>query len=325
MIAYVIRRILYAIPILFVVNLITFLLFFVINSPDDIARMQLGHKYVTPKAIAQWKQAHGYDKPLFINTDRQGLAQLTDTLYFNKSLLLFSFAFGHSLQGRDIGHDIHQRMWPSLAIALPTLILSLVISTALAMIMAFFRGSYLDRWGVTFCIVIMSISAMIYIIAGQFLFSKILKLVPISGYFPSLTGFKFLILPIIIAVITGLGSSTRWYRIIFLEQMHQEYVQTARAKGLSEAVVLFKHVLRNAMIPIVTNVVALIPLIIMGSLILESFFAIPGLGSYMIDAIQQQDFAIVRAMVFLGTILYIIGLLCTDIAYGIIDPRVRLR
>jgi len=175
------------------------------------------------------------------------------------------------------------------------------------------------------CIVLMSISAMIYIIGGQYFVAKVLKLVPISGYHPSIEGFKFLILPIIIGVLTGMGASSRWYRIIFLEQMNQEYVRTARAKGLPEYVVLFKHILRNALIPIATNVVALIPLLFMGSLILESFFAIPGLGSYTINAIRQQDFAIVRSMVFLGTLLYILGLLATDIAYGIIDPRVRLR
>ena len=129
---------------------------------------------------------------------------------------------------------------------------------------------------------------------------------------------------VIIGVIGGLGSGTRWYRTIFLEEINKDYVRTARAKGLSELLVLFKHVLKNAMIPILTGVVVVIPLLFMGSLIMESFFGIPGLGSYTIDAIRSQDFAIVRAMVFLGSVLYIIGLLLTDISYTVVDPRIRL-
>ena len=171
----------------------------------------------------------------------------------------------------------------------------------------------------------MSISALFYIIGGQFLISKLWHLVPISGYQPGgIEMVKFLVLPVIIAVIGGIGSGTRWYRTVFLEEINKDYVRTARAKGLSELRVLFKHVLKNAMIPILTGVVVVIPLLFMGSLILESFFGIPGLGSYTIDAIRSQDFAIVRAMVFLGSVLYIIGLLLTDISYTIVDPRIRL-
>ena len=128
----------------------------------------------------------------------------------------------------------------------------------------------------------------------------------------------------IIGVIGGIGSGTRWYRTLFLEEINKEYVRTARAKGLSETLVLFRHVLRNALIPILTGVVVVLPLLFMGSLITESFFGIPGLGSYTIDAINSQDFAIVRSMVFLGSVLYILGLILTDISYTVVDPRVRL-
>ena len=164
---------------------------------------------------------------------------------------------------------------------------------------------------------------MFYIIGGQYLISKLWRLVPISGYSGGLDAWKFLILPVLIGVISGIGSSARWYRTIFIEEIGKDYVRTARAKGLSEVAVLFRHVLRNAMIPILTGVVVVIPLLFMGSLLTESFFGIPGLGSYTIDAIQAQDFAVVRAMVFIGSVLYIIGLILTDISYTFVDPRIR--
>ena len=147
---------------------------------------------------------------------------------------------------------------------------------------------------------------------------------PISGYDSGLNAAKFLVLPVMIGVLSGVGSGSRWYRTLFLEEMGKDYVRTARAKGLAETAVLFRHVLKNAMIPILTGAVVVIPLLFMGSLLSESFFGIPGLGSYTIEAIQGQDFAVVRAMVFIGSMLYILGLLLTDLSYTLVDPRVRL-
>ena len=171
----------------------------------------------------------------------------------------------------------------------------------------------------------MSISSLFYIIGGQFLVGKLLQIVPISGYDYGLSSIKFLVLPILISAIYGIGAGTRWYRTLFLEEISKDYVRTARAKGLSEKYILFHHVVRNSLIPILTGVVAILPLLFLGSLITESFFSIPGLGSYTIDAIQRQDFAIVRSMVFLGAVLYIIGLILTDISYTFADPRLRLK
>lgn len=324
MFAYLIRRILYIIPVLIGVNIITFLLFFIVNTPDDIARARLGNKYVKQATIEEWKRAHGYDKPLFFNPHEVGLQKFTDTLFTQKSLGLFAFNFGSSDAGRSIGFDVSQRMWPSLQIATPVLFLGLLVNISLAMLIVFFRHTYVDLSGVFFCIVLMSISGLFYIIGGQYVVGKMLRLVPISGYAGGFMAIKFVILPIAIGVLSGIGAGTRWYRTIFLEEYGKDYVRTARAKGLPERIVLFKHVLKNAMIPILTGVIAIIPLLFMGSLLLESFFGIPGLGSYTIDAIQQQDFAIVRVMVFLGTLLYCIGLIMTDIAYTFVDPRVRL-
>jgi len=324
MFAYILRRMLYAIPILMGVNLITFSLFFVVNTPDDMARMHLGGKRVTQPAIDRWKKSHGYDKPLFYNSEGKGLGKVGDTLFFRKSVELFTFEFGKSDQGRDISYDIGQRMWPSLALAIPTLLVGLFVNIMFAMLMAFFRATYVDTFGVALCIVLMSVSGLFYIIGGQYLLGKLMRLVPISGYHGGWEAIKFLLLPVAIGIFSGVGAGSRWYRTIFLEEMSKEYVSAARARGLSERVVLFKHILKNALIPILTGIVVILPMLFLGSLIMESFFGVPGLGSYTIDAIQQQDFSIVRVMVFLGTVLYIIGLTLTDISYTWVDPRVRL-
>ena len=324
MFAYILRRVLYAVPILIGVNLITFFLFFVVNTPDDMARMQLGIKHVTPEAIEQWKQDHGYDRPLLLDAGAEGIEKLTHTIFFEKSIKLFGFQFGQSDAGRNIGYDIRQRMWASLAIAIPVFIVGLLTNITVALVVTFFRATYIDIAGVVVLVILMSISSLFYIIGGQFLVGKILHLVPISGYDRGFDALKFIVLPVAVGVMSGLGASSRWYRTIFLEENGRDYVRTARAKGLPESIVLFRHVLKNALIPILTGVVVVLPLLFMGSLITESFFGIPGLGSYTIDAINGQDFAVVRAMVFLGSVMYIVGLILTDISYTLVDPRIRL-
>ncbi|RKZ87228.1 MAG: ABC transporter permease [Gammaproteobacteria bacterium] len=324
MFAYIVRRILYAFPILIGVNALTFALFFLVNTPDDMARMHLGVKHVTQESMDAWKHERGYDKALLWNTESDGIEKATDTIFFDKSLSLFAFKFGQADDGRDIAQDIKTRMWPSLAIALPIFIVGLLVNITFAVLMVFFRATYVDLGGVVICVIIMSISSLFYIIGGQFLVGKLMQLVPISGYGGGFSAIKFLILPVVIGIISGIGAGSRWYRTLFLEEVSKDYVRTARAKGLSEVQVLFRHVLKNAMIPILTGAVVVLPTLFMGSLILESFFGIPGLGSYTIDAIQAQDFAIVRAMVFLGSVLYIFGLLLTDLSYTLVDPRVRL-
>jgi peptide/nickel transport system permease protein len=322
--AYIVRRILYAIPILIGVNLITFALFFFVNSPDQMARLHLGIKRVTPEAIAGWKADHGYDRPLIYNEKGNSIRKITDTIFFQHSFKLFLFDFGRADDGRDISHDIQSRMWPSLAIALPTLLLGVSVNITFAMLLALLRGSYLDSWGVVICVIMISISTLFYIIGGQFLIGKLLHLVPISGYEKGFAAIKFVVLPVVIGAIGGIGSGTRLYRTFFLEEINEDYVRTVRAKGLPELRVLFQHVLKNALIPILTGVVVVIPSLFIGSLIMESFFGIPGLGSYTIDAIHHQDFGILRAMVFLGSVMYIVGLILTDISYVLVDPRVRL-
>jgi peptide/nickel transport system permease protein len=238
---------------------------------------------------------------------------------------MFVFEFGKGDDGRNIGNEIRTRMGPSLAIALPVFVIGLMVNITFALLMVFFRATYLDLWGVVLCVVLMSISGLFYIIAGQYFIAKLWNLLPISGFSGGIDGLRFILLPVLVGVVAGIGSGARWYRTIFLEEIGKDYVRTARAKGLSEVRVLFRHVLKNGMIPILTGAVVVLPLLFMGSLITESFFGIPGLGSYTIDAIQAQDFAVVRAMVFLGSFLYIVGLILTDISYSWVDPRVRLQ
>lgn len=324
MFAYIIRRALYAVPILIGVNLLTFMLFFVVNSPDDMAASQLGEKYVTPEAIQAWKKKNGYDLPLFLNTDAGGVDVVSDTIFYTKSIRLFAWDFGRSESGRDITTDVSQRMWPSLAVALPTFMIGIWVNICVALLVVMFHGTRLDNWAVFLFVVLMSISTLFFIIGGQFLVAKMWRLVPISGFHMEGQVWKFLILPVMVGVISGIGSGARLYRTLFLEGANQDYMRTARAKGASELRVLFRHLLPNTLIPILTGIVVVIPSLFMGSLLIESFFGIPGLGSYMLDAIRSQDFAIVRSMVFIGSVLYIIGLILTDISYTWADPRVRL-
>ncbi len=325
MLTYILRRLLHALPILIGVNLITFALFFMVNTPDDMARMQLGAKRVSPEAIEKWKRDRGYDRPLLWNDQAAGTAKLADTVFFAKSVRMFAGDFGRADDGRDIAREIRLRMGPSLAIALPTFLLGLIAAVSAALLLVFFRGTAIDVGGVVLCVAMMSVSGLFYIIGGQWLVSKVWHLVPISGFGQGADAARFALLPVVIGVVGGIGGSVRWYRTIFLEEITRDYVRTARAKGLSERVVLFRHVLRNALIPILTGVVVVIPSLFLGSLLTESFFGIPGLGSYTIDAINAQDFSVVRAMVFIGSVLYIVGLLLTDISYTIADPRVRLQ
>ncbi|HYS15020.1 MAG TPA: ABC transporter permease, partial [Burkholderiaceae bacterium] len=321
---YIVRRGFYAVLILAGVNLLTFTLFFAINSPDNIARLNIGGKRVTADAIEKWKVEHGYDKPLWFDSKEAGAAKITHTIFYDRSLRLFKLEFGSSDSGRDIRHEVGTRILASAALAVPMLALTVFVSIVFSMLLVFFRASYLDFWGTVLCVVMMSISSLFYIIMAQWFFGKLLQVVPLSGFVPGLDIFKFLLLPLVVGIVYQLGSEARLYRAMLLEEAGKDYVRTARAKGLTEAAVLFRHVLRNAWLPVLTHVGALLPYAFLGSIVFESFFGIPGLGTYVVEAISGQDFAIVHTMVFLGSLLYIAAYLATDIAYTFADPRVRL-
>jgi peptide/nickel transport system permease protein len=326
MLRYLLRRLAYGLAILVGVNLLTFVLFFTVNTPDDMARLNIGGKRVTQAQIDKWKAERGYDRPLYWNEQASGTDAFTRTVMWERSVSLLVGDFGRSDSARatDIGHEVATRMGVSLQLAVPLFLLQLVVSVGFSLALVFFRHSRIDFWGVVLCVLMLSISSLFYIIVGQYLFSRVLRLVPISGFAPGLDAVRFLALPVLLSLLSRLGGEARLYRAMFLEEVGRDHVRTARAKGLSEPVVLVRHVLRNALIPIITSAGSYLPYVFMGSLVFESFFGIPGLGAYVIEAISGQDFAIVRSMVFLGAVLYIASNLLIDIAYTWVDPRVRL-
>ncbi|MFW6188871.1 MAG: ABC transporter permease [Planctomycetota bacterium] len=326
MIAYVVRRTLYAIPLALGVIVITFLLFEVVFSPEARAQRELG-KGATERQIQEFIRARGWDAPLLLNLEAEGaLETVTETRLGDHFGRLITFDFGRSEKtNEDINQMILRGMVPSLTLTVPIFLLALLVSVSLSLTVAFFRGTLLDLWIVVICVAFMSISILVYIIGGQYLLAQHLKLFPVYGYARGVSAARFLLLPVIIAVLKQLGSNVRFYRTVMLEEVGQDYVRTARARGLSERLILFKHVLKNAMIPILTRTVLAIPFLFMGSLLLEKFFGIPGLGSLTVEAVTNGDTRVMAAIVYLGALLYVGGNLATDVSYTLVDPRVRLR
>ena len=316
--AYVIRRLLYGVGVVLGVLFLLFILFFTVTKPDDIARRALGDK-APAEVIEQWKVNHGYDRPLWPWQDWD------DNLLFDHYRKMLTFEFGLSdADDSPIIDRIASGMGPSLALTVPLLFLGLFVAIPLSLVVAFFRETYIDRMGVFLCVLAMSVSMLLYIIGAQFLIGKILRWYPISGFDPSLLMMpRFLALPIIVGLLGGVGGDVRFYRTVFLEESSRDFVRTARAKGASEPRIMTRHILRNALIPILTNVVLAIPFLFTGALLLEAFFGIPGLGSITVDAIAANDFATLRTMVFIGSLLLILGQIATDLSYGLVDPRVR--
>jgi peptide/nickel transport system permease protein len=316
--AYVIRRLIYGVGVVIGVLFLLFILFFAVTEPDDIARRALGDK-VPPEVIEQWKTNHGYDRPLWPWQDWD------ENLLFDHYRRMLTFDFGLSdADDSPIIDRIRAGMGPSLLLTVPLLILGILIGIPLSLLVAFFRETYIDRMGVFLCVLAMSISIILYIVGAQYLIGKILRWYPISGFDADLLMLpRFLALPIIVGLFSGIGGDVRFYRTVFLEESSRDFVRTARAKGASEPRIMTHHVLRNALIPILTRVVLAIPFLFTGALLLEAFFGIPGLGSMTFDAIQANDFSTLRTMVFIGSLAFVLGQIATDLSYGLVDPRVR--
>jgi peptide/nickel transport system permease protein len=320
MLAYLARRIGYGFLTVLGVLLFLFVLFFAITHPDDIARKALGEKAL-PSAIAQWKTNHGYDRPLWPTPKHASDNMLVD--HFRRMLTL---DFGRSdADDAPIGDRIRKGMGPSLSITVPLFAIGVTVGVILSLFVAFFRESYIDRMGVFLCVLGMSVSILLYIIGAQYLLGKLLRWFPISGFDPApAVLYRFVLLPVVIGVMASVGHDVRFYRTVFLEEMNRDYVRTARAKGAGEGRTMLRHVLRNALIPLLTNVVMEIPFLFTGALLLEAFFGIPGLGAITVDAINSNDFSTLRAMVFIGSLLFILGQILTDVSYTLVDPRIRL-
>ncbi len=302
------------------VLLFLFALFFLVTEPQDVARRALGDK-APPEAIAQWLTNHDYDKPAVWNPEHPLDTRLVEHL---RRMLFFEFGRSDA-DDVPIAQRLREGVGPSLSLTVPLFVLGVPLSLSLALLVAFFRETYIDRAGVVLCVLAMSVSMLIYILGGQFVLGRVLRWFPISGFDPE-PGvlLRFVALPVMVGLLAGIGSNVRFYRTVFLEESGRDYVRTARAKGAGDARVMARHVLPNALIPVLTNVVVEIPFLFTGSILLESFFGIPGLGSITVDAIAANDFATLRVMVYLGALLFIAGQVLTDVAYTLVDPRVRL-
>jgi peptide/nickel transport system permease protein len=320
MLPYLLRRAAYGFLVVLGVLFFLYVLFFLVTKPDDIARRALGEKAM-PAVIAQWKSNHGYDRPLYPVP-----GHLTDNLLADHFRRMLTFDFGRSdADNSPILARIERGAGPSLRLTVPVFFLGLVFGTLLALAVALFRETYVDKVGVVLSVLGLSLPSLIYIIGGQFLIGKLLKWAPVSGFDPDprvIT--RFYALPIAVGVLAGLGSQVRFYRTVFVEEIHRDYVRTAWAKGAGEGRVMIAHVLRNALVPILTDVVVEIPFLFTGALLTEAFFGIPGLGSLTVDAIFGNDFSVLRAMVYIGSLLFILGQILTDVAYTLVDPRIRL-
>ena len=245
-----------------------------------------------------------------------------DSQFLDHFKRAFTFNFGRALDKEKISDKILQGVGPSLALTTPMFIGTLLLSISMALVVAFLRGTVWDFTIVILCVAGMSIPYLSFIIFGQYFFAYELDWFPIF-YAPDRPMVFSIVLPVLIGIVAGLGGSLRFYRTIMLDEIRSDYVRTAFAKGLTTRKVLFKHVLKNAMIPIVTNVVLSIPYLVLGSLLLERFFGIPGLGYLMVEAVAARDFFILNAMTFIMALLIAFFTLVADVCYAWVDPRVK--
>ena len=312
MLAYALRRLAYGFLVVQGVLGLLFVLFFVYAKPLDMARRAVGEK-APPAVLERWVTEHGYDRPWTV--------QLRDHYW-----RMLTFDFGRSdADGVPIARRLREGAVPSLAFTVPAFVLSLLAGVGLSLFVAYFRETYFDRSVLVVAVLMMSLSILLYIIGGQFLLGKLLNWFPISGFDPDPALIaRFLAMPIAIYALAGLGGEIRFDRTVFIEETSRDYVRTARAKGAGDARVMTRHVLRNALIPILTHVVTAIPFLFTGSLLIESFFGIPGLGAVTVEAIQGNDFSTLRVMVYIGALLFTVFQVITDFTYTLADPRVRL-
>jgi peptide/nickel transport system permease protein len=299
------------IPVLLGVCLIVFVLFNLV-APDP-AFILLG-KHATQIQIDQLHHELGMDKPFLVQ-------------YLDIVKTAFTFDFGYSWSTKQsIIEMIKSGAGPSISVTGPLFVISNIIAISLALLVAFYRGKIVDKVVLLLSIVGLSIPSLAVVLFSQWFFAYYLGWFEISGYergFPEFV--PYVILPVFMYVFISFGSDTRFYRTVILDEVYQDYVRTARSKGLSETVIMFKHVLKNSMIPILTQIIIQIPFLFLGLLFAENFFSIPGLGSMIVNAINNSDFPVIRAMTIISAIGFMTFGLITDILYTMVDPRVRLK
>lgn len=309
MIQYVIRRLLQMIPILVGVTLLLFFLFSIVG--EDPARVALG-AHATPAKIDALRAKWGLDKPL-----------LMQYLQFWKEILTADF--GRSfVSGERLSDTFKQGAIVSLSLTLPPFIMGMVLNLVVAMLVAWYRGSVFDRFMSVIFTACMSVSFLVYVLLLQYFLAYKLDLFEINGYIPDVKAVAYLLMPWIILMIVHFGPDVRLYRSILLEETKADYVRTARAKGLSERQVMFKHVLKNAMIPVMTYTVVEVPFLIMGSFVLEKYFSIPGLGDLLVSSVNTGDFPVIKGVTIMIAVAYSLFILLTDVLYALVDPRVKL-
>lgn len=312
MFAYILRRLWQMLPTMAGVVLLVFLLFnWVGGDPAYI----LAGKMSNPEAIANIRKQLGIDQPYSVQL-----------WIFVKQIVSFDFGTAWST-GEPVSHIIATRLGPSLTVLVPLTVLETVIGIALALAVAFVRGSLTDRAVMVACTVGMSISILVYIIVFQYELAYKLGLFPVQGWGEHFAEnlLRYSTLPILIGLAVSIAPTLRLFRSFVLDEVNQDYVRTARAKGLSEGRVMWVHVLRNAAIPIITHVMSNLPALLIGAFLLERFFGIPGIGREVILAVERSDFPVIKAItVYVAAATMVFNLL-TDLLYQAVDPRVQLK
>lgn len=311
MLAYIIRRLLYTIPIVIGVLFLTFILFTLVGGDTSL---EIAGKNATPETIQEIREEYGFNKPLFFSWDSQFIRHFKNALTFD---------FGRARDREPVIDKIKRGAGPSLALTVPIFIGEILISVTLALFVAFLRGTIWDVVAVVICVIGMSVPYLSFILFGQYFLAYKWGLFPVF-FSPTLSIPQYVALPVLIGIVTGIGSNLRFYRTVMLDEMRADYVRTAFAKGLDTKRVLFRHVLKNSMIPILTTIILAIPFLFLGALLLERFFGIPGLGYLMVEAIGSRDFPVINAMTFIIAVLFSIFNLLTDICYALVDPRISL-
>jgi len=324
MLSYIVRRLLYTPLIVVGVLLVTFLLFRVVQG--DVSS-DIAGKNASPETIAEIRKEYGYDKPLFLNTEavhERGVLAVFDSQFFHDYKNSLTLNFGRSRSKQKITTLLMEGAIPSLSLTVPIFFGLLFTSVSLSMLVAIRRGGPFDTSVVVVCVMGMSLPILATIMFGQYFLAHKLGWFPVFGYEPGLAGAKYFVLPALLGMLAGLGGDVRFYRTVMLDEIQSDYIRTARAKGQSTWRILYKHLLKNAMIPIISKVVLAIPFLFLGSLLLERFFGIPGLGYLMIEAIAARDSQVIMALTYIISILFVLGNLATDVCYALVDPRVSL-